>query len=73
MTALVSPLTRVSKAGLSTASVDDQIDTKNQAQNLQINLDYADRPTTYNKSEVYNKIEADASLALNVQNKDCKQ
>ena len=64
MTALVSPLTRVSKAGVSTASVDDQIDEKNQAQNLQINLDYADRPTTYNKSEVYNKTESDAALAL---------
>ena len=64
MTSLVSPLTRVSKAGVSTASVDGQIDTKNAAQNLQINLDYADRPTTYNKSEVYNKTESDASLAL---------
>ena len=67
MTALVSPLTRVAKAGVSGAdftalesavnantskptatAVDGQIDTKNQAQNLQINLDYADRPTTYN-------------------------
>ena len=83
MTSLVSPLTRVTKAGVSGADftaletsvatnsskptatqVDGQIDTKNQAQNLQINLDYADRPTTYNKSEVYNKTESDASLAL---------
>ena len=79
MTSLVSPLTRVSKAGVSGAdftalesavaanttkpsatAVDSQIDTKNEAQNLQINLDYADRPTTYNKSEVYNKTESDA-------------
>ena len=36
----------------------------NAAQNLQINLDYADRPTTYNKSEVYTKTESDAALAL---------
>ena len=83
MTSLVSPLTRVSKAGVSgadfttlesavatntskptAAAVDGQIDTKNAAQNLQINLDYADRPTTYNKSEVYTKTETDASLAL---------
>ena len=83
MTALVSPLTRVSKAGVSDAdftalessvaansskptatAVDGQIDTKNAAQNLQINLDYADRPTTYNKSEVYTKGETDTSLAL---------
>jgi hypothetical protein len=83
MTSLVSPLTRVSKAGVSDAdftalqssvtantskptatAVDGQIDTKNAAQLLQINLDYADRPTTYNKSEVYNKTESDASLAL---------
>ena len=48
----------------SSNQVDDQIDTKNAAQLLQINLDYADRPTTYNKSEVYNKAETDASLAL---------
>ena len=27
-------------------------------------MDYADRTTTYNKSEVYNKTESDASLAL---------
>ena len=64
MTTLVAPLTRVSKAGVSTASVDDQIDVKNAAQLQQINLDYADRPTTYNKSEVYTKTETDASLAL---------
>ncbi len=83
MTALVSPLTRVSKAGVSgadfttlessvtansskptAAAVDLAIDTKNQAQNVQINLDYVDRPTTYNKSEVYNKTESDASLTL---------
>ena len=48
----------------SSSQVDGQIDTKNAAQLLQINLDYADRPTTYNKSEVYNKAETDASLAL---------
>ena len=48
----------------SSSQVDSQIDTKNAAQNLQISLDYADRPTTYNKSEVYNKTESDASLAL---------
>ena len=48
----------------SSSAVDSQIDTKNAAQNLQISLDYADRPTTYNKSEVYNKTESDASLAL---------
>ena len=48
----------------SSSAVDSQIDAKNAAQNLQISLDYADRPTTYNKSEVYNKTEADASLAL---------
>ena len=83
MTSLVSPLTRVAKAGVSgadftalqtsvaantskptTTAVDGQIDTKNAAQLLQINLDYADRPTPYNKSEVYNKSESDASLAL---------
>ena len=83
MTSLVSPLTRVSKAGVSDAdftalessvaansskptatAVDGQIDTKNAAQNLQINLDYADRATTYNVSQVYNKTESDASLAL---------
>jgi hypothetical protein len=83
MTSLVSPLTRVSKAGVSGAdftalessvaansskptatAVDGQIDAKNAAQNLQINLDYADRPTIYNKSEVYSKPESDASLAL---------
>jgi hypothetical protein len=46
------------------AAVDNQIDTKNQAQTLQISLDYADRPTTDNKSEVYSKSENDASLAL---------
>ena len=28
--------------------VDSQIDTKNADQNLQISLNYADRPTTYN-------------------------
>ena len=83
MTALVSPLTRVSKAGVSgadfttlesavaanttkpsIAAVDGQIDTKNAAQLQQINLDYADRPTTYNKSEVYTKTESDAALQL---------
>ena len=83
MTSLVSPLTRVSKAGVSgadfttlesavaanstkpsAAAVDGQIDIKNAAQLQQINLDYADRPTTYNKSEVYTKTETDASLAL---------
>ena len=64
MTALVSPLTRVSKAGVSTASVDGQIDTKNQAQDLEINLQYATLATTYSKSEVYTKPESDASLAL---------
>ena len=64
MTALVAPLTRVSKAGVSTASVDDQIDTKNQAQDLEINLQYATLATTYSKSEVYTKTESDASLAL---------
>jgi hypothetical protein len=45
------------------AVVDVQIDTKNAAQLQQISLDYADRPTTYNKSEVYTKTETDASLA----------
>ena len=83
MTSLVSPLTRVAKAGVSgadftalessvaansskpsSAAVNSQIDTKNAAQNLQINLDYADRATTYNVSQVYNKTESDASLAL---------
>ena len=48
----------------SSSQVDSQIDTKNAAQLQQINLDYADRPTTYNKSEVYTKTESDASLAL---------
>ena len=48
----------------SSSAIDSQIDTKNAAQNLQISLDYADRPTTYNKSEVYNKTESDAALAL---------
>ena len=48
----------------SSSQVDSQIDTKNAAQLQQINLDYADRPTTYNKSEVYNKTESDASLTL---------
>ena len=48
----------------SSSQVDSQIDTKNAAQLQQINLDYADRPTTYNKSEVYTKTETDASLAL---------
>ena len=32
------------------AEVDGQIDVKNAAQLLQINLDYADRQTTYNVS-----------------------
>ena len=83
MTDLVSPLTRVAKAGVSDAdftalessvaansskptatAVDGQIDTKNAAQSLQIILDYADRATTYNISEVYKKTESDASLAL---------
>ena len=83
MTSLVSPLTRVAKAGVNGADftalessvatniakptsgeVDGQIDQKNADQLLQINLDYADRPTTYKKSEVYNKTESDASLAL---------
>ena len=83
MTSLVSPLTRVSKAGVSGADfttlesavaantskptaavVDGQIDVKNAAQLQQINLDYADRPTTYNKSEVYTKPESDAALQL---------
>ena len=48
----------------SSSQVDSQIDTKNAAQLQQINLDYADRPTTYNKSEVYTKTESDAALAL---------
>ena len=83
MTSLVSPLTRVAKAGVSgadfsalessvatntskptAAEVDGAIDVKNAGQLLQINLDYADRPTTYNKSEVYNKTKVDTSLAL---------
>ena len=64
MTALVSPLTRVSKAGVSTASVDGQIDTKNHAQDLEINLQYATLATTYSKSEVYTKPESDAALQL---------
>ena len=64
MTALVSPLTRVSKAGVSTASVDGQIDTKNHAQDLEINLQYATLATTYSKSEVYTKTESDAALQL---------
>ena len=42
----------------SSSQVDSQIDTKNAAQLQQINLDYADRPTTYNKSEVYTKTES---------------
>ena len=54
----------IAKLKPSSSQVDSQIDTKNAAQNLQITLDYADRPTTYNKSEVYNKTESDASLAL---------
>ena len=81
MTNLVSPLTRVAKAGVSGSDfaalessvatntskptgveVDGQIDVKNAAQLLQISLAYADMPTTYNKSEVYNKTETDASL-----------
>ena len=48
----------------SSSQVDSQIDVKNAAQLQQINLDYADRPTTYNKSEVYTKTESDAALAL---------
>ena len=54
----------VNAAKPSSSQVDSQINTKNAAQNLQISLDYADQPTTYNKSEVYNKTESDASLAL---------
>ena len=71
MTSLVSPLTRVAKAGVSSADftalessvatntskptaaeIDGAIYVKSAAQLLQINLDYADRPTTYNVSQV---------------------
>ena len=45
------------------AEVDGAIDVKNAAQLLQINLDYADQPTTYNKSGVYNKTEIDITGA----------
>ena len=39
--------------------VDSHIDTKNAAQDLEINLQYATLATTYNKSEVYTKPEVD--------------
>ena len=55
---------RILRIKPSSSQVDSQIDTKNAAQLQQINLDYADRPTTYNKSEVYTKTESDAALAL---------
>ena len=51
-------------------AVDGQIDTKNAAQLLQINLDYTDRATTYNVSQVDGLVAsrttpADVQTALN--------